>query len=162
MRLLAALFGNLPQAERTRFEESAAEVHATDAFLEALRMSHGDLANLLRTALRAEYRGDRTYVWTRDVYDDSVVYEVSTDDQTLLYQRSYAVADGAVTFGEPMGVIAVTQYVRADQAAITVPATPITQVSQPAEESVSEITGDLVPLVETIELTELTPLQIGA
>lgn len=148
MRFLATLFRGLAAADHTDLAERATDVHASAAILEALQMSHGDLANLLRTALRAEYPGERTYVWTRDVYDDSVVYEVNTEDQTRLYQRTYAVQDGAVTLGEPFGVIAVTQYVRADTAAITVPATPVTQVSAPAQEAAAEITGDLVPLVE--------------
>lgn len=147
MRLWATLFGSLSQADQLRFAESSTEVHATAPFLEALQMSHGDLATMLRSALQAEHRGDRTYVWTRDVYDDSVVYEVSTEDQTALYQRSYTVADGAVTLGDAFPVIAVTQYVRAEQASVTVPAMPITQVSAPAQES-AELTGDLVPLVE--------------
>lgn len=146
MRLLAKLFGGLSPADQLRLDEGAVDNHASAAFLEALQMSHGDLASLLRSALRTEYPGDRTYVWTRDVYDDSVVYEVNTEDQTRLFQRSYAVADGAVTLGEPFAVIAVTQYVKAEQAAVTVPA-PITQVSQPAEEA-ARFTTDLVPLVE--------------
>src|SRR5436190_7058836 len=99
MRLLASLFGNLAQDDRLRFDEAATEVHASGSFLEALQMSHGDLANLLRTALKAEHAGERTYVWTRDVYDAAVVYELSTDDQTELFQRSYAITDGAVALG---------------------------------------------------------------
>lgn len=148
MRLLSKLLGSIERGEWARFDESAADMSAVSAaFLEALQMSHGDLATLLRSALQAEHRGDRTYVWTRDVYDDSVVYEVSTDDATVLYQRSYTVADGAVTLGDAFPVIAVTQYVRAEQSSVTVPAMPITQVSAPAQES-AELTGELVPLVE--------------
>lgn len=154
MRLLAALFGaNLADDDRLRLDEAATEVHASAAFLEALQMSHGDLANLLRTALRATHpstAGNRTYVWTRDVYDAAVVYELSTDDQTELYQRSYTVADGVVTLGDPVKVIAVTQYVAVDTAEVTTPATvPVTQISRPAAESErTDLTGDLVPLVE--------------
>jgi hypothetical protein len=149
MRLLAALFGALPQGDRLRLAEAATEIHAGAAFLEALAMSHGDLARLLRDALRAKHPGPDVYCWTRDVYDDAVVYELSNkDDQTVLYQRSYAIADGAVTFGDPIRVVAVTQYMPAEQAEITVPATQVTQLSQPAEESTTELTGDLVPLVE--------------
>lgn len=148
MWLLSKSIETIAQADRLRFEESATSFDVSPAFLEALQMSHGDLANLLRTALRAEYPGERTYVWPRDVYDDSVVYELSKEDAATLWQRSYTITDGAVTLGEPFGVIAVTQYVRADQAAITVPATQVTQVSAPAAEAEIEITGDLVPLVE--------------
>lgn len=148
MRLLATLFGNLEQADRIRMDEAATEVHASASVLEALQMSHGDLANLLRTALKAEHPGERTYVWTRDVYDAAVVYELSTEDQTELYQRSYTITDGAVALGDPMKVIAVTQYVPAETAEIAVPATQVTQVSQPAEEAEQELTGDLVPLSE--------------
>lgn len=149
MKLLATLFRNPSADERLRLEESATEVHASAAFLEALTMSHGDLAKILRDALKAEYPGERTYVWTRDVYDAAVVYELCADDQTELYQRSYTITDGAVTLGDAIKVISVTQYVPADTATIAVPATPITQVSQPAaESSETELTGDLVPLVE--------------
>jgi hypothetical protein len=150
MRLLATLFGtNLADDDRARFDEAATEVHASAPFLEALQMSHNDLAKVLRDTLRAQHPGRDTYVWTRDVFDDSVIYELNTNDQTELYQRSYTITDGAVTLGEPVKVIAVTQYVAADTAGITTPAAvPVTQVSQPAEESGDVLTGDLVPLVE--------------
>lgn len=149
MRLLATLFGNLaPDDLGVRFDEAAADMHVSAAVFEALQMSHGDLANLLRTALRAAHPGERTYVWTRDVYDDVVVYEVNTEDQSELFQRSYTITDGAVTLGDPLKVIAVTQYVPAETAAIAVPATQVTQVSQPAEESANELTGDAIPLLE--------------
>lgn len=152
MRLLHALFGtNLADDDRARFDEAATEVHATPAFIEALQMSHSDLANLLRSALRTAHpsvAGARTWVYTRDVYDTTVVYELSgPDDQSELYQRNYTIANGAVTLGEPVKVIAVTQYVAADTAGITTPAT-VTQVSQPAAEADQVLTSDLVPLVE--------------
>jgi len=146
MRLLAALYETLKLTDPLLMDD-AAEVHASAAFLEALQMSHGDLANLLRTALRAQHTGERTYVWTRDVYDDAVVYELSTEGSEALYQRSYSITDGVVTLGDPLKVIAVTQYVPAETTAITTPAM-VTQVSQPAEESDVALTGDLVPLTE--------------
>lgn len=148
MNLLARLFGTFPQGDQLRLEESATEVHLSAALLESLQMSHRDLATLLRTALKVQHTGEKTHVWPRDVYDDSVVYEVYDGDAETLYQRSYTITDGAVTLGEPMKVIAVTQYVRADQSQVTVPAVPVTQVSAPAEESGDIITGDLVPLTE--------------
>lgn len=150
MRLLATLLGtNLADDDRERFDEASTDVHASTAFLEALQMSHNDLAKLLRDNLRSQHPGDNTYVWTRDVYDDTVVYELNANDQTELYQRSYTITDGAVTLGDPVKVIAVTQYVAADTAGITSPAAvPVTQVSQPAEEAEQVLTGDLVPLVE--------------
>ncbi len=109
MRLLASLFGQL--------EEQATEVHA-DATLSELDMSHGDLANLLRAALKAQHPGDGVYCWVRDVYDDSVVYELTNrDDVSKLYQRSYSIDDnGAVTLGEPVAVVSVTQYVPVEEA----------------------------------------------
>lgn len=128
MRLLASLFGRMAE-----FEESA-EVHASAAFLESLAMSHGDLANLLRMALKADYPDQNTYVWSRDVYDDSVVYEVSGNGAESLYQRSYSILDGVVTFGDAVKVIAVTQYV------------PVTEAG--SESGREELTGDLVPLTE--------------
>jgi hypothetical protein len=145
MKLLAQLFSPLRQAERDTFEEGAVDFHTTAPFLESIQMSHGDLASLLRTSLRAIYRAERTYVWIRDVFDDRVVYELSTDDITTLYQRTYAIAEGTVTFGEPIAVVAVTQYVAVEQTGITV---PVTQMSQPAEESATPLTGAIVPLVE--------------
>lgn len=152
MRLLAKLLGQHPQVDWLRLEESATEVHVSAVALEALAMSHGDLANLLRTALRTLHPGEKSYVWTRDVYDAAVVYELSSRDEitpTALYQRSYAITDGAVTFGDPIKVIAVTQYMPAEGTEISMPATQVTQVSQPAAESGEvELTTDLVPLVE--------------
>jgi hypothetical protein len=132
MRLLASLFGQVAQ-----LEEDATECHVGDARLAELAMSHGDLASLLRSALKAQHPGDGVYCWVRDVYDAEVVYELSNkDDVTKLYRRTYAVDDaGAVTLGEPVGVVAVTSYVAA------------TEAGDPVAES-AELTGDLVPLVE--------------
>jgi hypothetical protein len=153
MRLLAALYEKLNLTDPFLLDDADAEVHASESFLEALQMSHNDLAKLLRDALRTVHPTSpesRSYVWTRDVYDDKVVYELTgADDQSQLYQRSYAITDGSVTLGDPMKVIAVTQYVAAETAEIAVPAAvPVTQVSQPAAEAETELTGDLVPLVE--------------
>jgi hypothetical protein len=113
--------------------------HTDAAFLTEIGMSHGDLANLLRMALRAEYPGKDTYVWTQDVYDDAVVYEVSTNGQDALYQRSYSILDGKVTFGDPVKVIMVRNYV---------PVTESGDPADPTEAEREELTGDLVPLVE--------------
>jgi hypothetical protein len=132
MRLLASLFGQV-----ARLEEDATEHHATDARLAELAMSHGDLANLLRTALKAQHPGPDIYCWVRDVFDAEVVYELSNkDDVSRLYRRSYAVDDaGAVTLGEPVSVVAVTSYVAA------------TESGDPVAES-ADLVGDLVPLTE--------------
>ena len=107
MRTLATLFGGFKQ-----IEEDLTEVHA-DATLAELEMSHGDLASLLRAALKAQHPGPDIYCWVRDVFDAEVVYELSTrDDVSLLYRRTYSVDDaGAVTLGEPVSVIATTTYV---------------------------------------------------
>jgi hypothetical protein len=131
MRLLASLFGQM-----ARLEEDATEIHA-EATLAELAMSHGDLANLLRAALKAQHPGPDIYCWVRDVFDAEVVYELSNkDDVSRLYRRTYSVDDaGAVTLGEPVGVVAVTSYVAA------------TESGDPVAES-AELTGDLVPLVE--------------
>ena len=158
LNLIASLFGNAASGGLATFDEASTDFHFSATFSEALQMSHGDLANLLRTALRAEYPGERTWLYVRDVYDDSVVYQVEVDEKTSLYQRSYVVADGAVTMGDAFAVIAVTQYVRADASEITVPATQVTQVSAPATEAANEITGELVPLVEKSVKTDGTAL----
>lgn len=117
-------------------------------------LSHNDLAELLRTALKADHPGPDTYVYVRDVYDDAVVYGVEGPGGSQLYRRAYAVLDGAVTFaGEPVAVIAVTQY------------EPV-GASEAAESGASEITGELVPLSEkavaqdgTIRLKIIAPGQ---
>jgi hypothetical protein len=129
MKLLAALFGQFAQ-----IEEQATEVHA-DATLSELAMSHGDLASLLRTAVRAQHPGPDLYCWVRDVFDTEVIYELSNSaDQSRLYRRTYTVDDaGSVTLGEPVAVVATTTYV------------PVTESSESAPEV---ITGDLIPLVE--------------
>jgi hypothetical protein len=99
-------------------KESAPQVYAA-GLLEALGMSHGDLANLLRTALQSEAPAQNGYTWVRDVYDDHLVYEVTPkneDGPPSLFQRSYSILDGAVTFGDPVEVVAVTDYVPVGEA----------------------------------------------
>lgn len=129
MRLLASLFGQFAQ-----IEEQATEVNAP-ATLAELAMSHGDLANLLRTALKTQHPGPDLYCWVRDVFDAEVIYELSNSaDVSKLYRRSYTVDEaGTVTLGEPVPVVAVTSYVAASEANATESQT---------------ITGDLIPLVE--------------
>jgi hypothetical protein len=98
--------------------ESAPQVYAA-GLLEALGMSHGDLANLLRTALQSEAAGQDDYLFLRDVYDDHIVYEVAQKNESgppSLFQRSYSILDGAVTFGDPVEVVAVTDYVPVGEA----------------------------------------------
>lgn len=92
-------------------ESGGPDMHASDAFLEAAGLSHGDIDTLLRTEIQKDYPGQDTYVWLRAVYDDYVVYEVSSNNQTELYQRSYSILDGTVTLGDAAEVIAVTDYV---------------------------------------------------
>lgn len=95
------------------------EIHA-DALVEALGMSHGDLANLLRMALKAEQPNQTDYVWVKDIYDDAVIYEQTPKDDvspTALIMRSYSILDGKVTFGDPVKVVAVTDYIAVDESA---------------------------------------------
>lgn len=99
-------------------------------------LSYGDVSNLIRMALKAEYPGDNVYVWVKDVYDSTVVYEVSTGGTDVLYQRSYAVVDAAVTFGTAVPVIARTVY------------EPVSEAATGDLAESEEITGELVPLVE--------------
>lgn len=117
------------------------DIHISDAFREALDLSYSDISSLLRTELKVSYPGDRVWVWIRDVYDDRVVYSVEGDSGgETIYQRSYSIVDGKVTFGDAVAVMVVTTYV------------PVAESDTPADtpnatES-EEITTDLVPLVE--------------
>lgn len=117
--------------------ESAPTIHpGVEAACTEAGMSFGDISNLVRMALKAEYPGKDTYVWPRDVYADSVVYDVTSNGEDALYQRSYALMDGKVTFGgDAVRVAAVTNYV------------PVSESGDPVAEA-AEITGDLIPLSE--------------
>jgi len=84
------------QAERRVFQEA--------------NLSHGDIADALRSALQAKYPGN-AYAWVKDVYDDSVIYELEGNpDVTAIYQASYSILDGVVTLGDPKKVTIVTTY----------------------------------------------------
>ncbi len=90
--------GEATEAERRAFAE-------TISLLEA-ELSHDEIRQSLRAALRARYPGQ--YPYLRDAYDTFVVYELETysDDYAgKLYRASYTLADdGTATLGDPTQV----------------------------------------------------------
>src|SRR3972149_11410574 len=87
-------------------------------FFEA-EMSHQDIADALRSAIRAvSPSGDGYYCWVRDVFEDAVVYEQETPEGVADYRRAYTMdAEGKVTLGEPVKVQRQTVYVPVGEAA---------------------------------------------
>jgi len=125
---------NAWQALEAALGINTAEDATPEAIAEAL--SHNDTRNALELALRSEHPtpGDGYWLWVRDVYDDTVVYEYTTPNDGSLYRRTYTISDaGAVTFGAAEAVTAQTVYA---------PVAPATTT-----ESIA-LTSDLVPLIE--------------
>jgi hypothetical protein len=114
-----------------KFYEATA-VHAS-AILAEQDISHRELENMLRSALGARHPEPSAFIWPRDIYDDNLVYSIEMNGSETLYQRSYSIADNEITLGDPVEVVAVTNYV------------PVTQA---ATESAVEIESEMVPLVE--------------
>lgn len=126
-------------------EDNAAEAVTEESMRVALGMltealSFNDIQSRLRDALRKLYPravdGEYgPYVWVRDAYDTTVVYELSGRNipVTGTFQRTYTMSDaGAVTFGDPVEVMMRTEWV---------PVTPVT-------ESAAPLTSTIVPLIE--------------
>lgn len=79
-----------------------------------------DIRSLVQDAVRdkwaekADYRANPavpgTYVWVQDIAQDWLVFNKETDSGSDLWKVSYAIADNAVTFGEPVQVRRKTVY----------------------------------------------------
>ena len=74
--------------------------------------SHDETRMSIDAALREEI-GDKTETWAyiREVWDDSVVYEIASGAESHLYRRSYAIAEGKVSFGDAEEVKEERSYV---------------------------------------------------
>jgi len=86
--------------------EAAAEAAAVDRWLAGVvelveaGLSHSDVADLLRAAVRGR-QGPGYWCYLADIYDDSVVYEVSdeTTGKFGLYQASYVIGSSCFSHG---------------------------------------------------------------
>ncbi len=141
--------GEATEAERRAFAE-------TISLLEA-ELSHDEIRQSLRAALRARYPGQ--YPYLRDVYDTFVVYELETYSDEYagkLYRASYTLADdGTATLGDP------TQ--------VRVTYEPVAQTASVSEkrgmlmppDGERELIGQAIPLVEGIKRRDGTvPIKI--
>jgi len=107
-------------------------------FLEADE-SHDDIRDLLSDTLRAELPEESGFFsWIVEVWDDAFVYEYDTPSSSKMFKRTYVVAeDGTMTFGEPVEVERVVEFV------------PV--VAAPVVEAVSDTqVGEVIQLTEAI------------
>lgn len=111
--------------------------------LHEAEMSHSDVRSHLRTALYdAVDVGEEGYLWVVDVYDESVVYEVTDDSDSTLFRRDYTMDDdGNPSFGDPVEVKRVTTY-----EPVTIPATE--SIGAPSGPDNAFLTDEIVPLIE--------------
>lgn len=114
------------------------EKEATEALriLQEAEMSHDEMRQALRDALKAKNPTAKRFYYIRDVYDSYFIYDDEPQypdpSPAKLYKASYAIVDGVVTLGEPVEVRVERTYV------------PVTQ----QESADVSLVGDLVPLVE--------------
>lgn len=80
--------------------------------------TYSDFRQFLESELQEDFGGGNTYLWLRD-FDDATVTYSGADG--ALYQRSYVVANNDVTWGQPVEVVARTEYQKvAEMAAFSV------------------------------------------
>lgn len=106
------------------------------SMVEAAGLSHSEVDDALRSALRATYLG--SYVWIRDVYPDdgTVIYKVthraapgeieSPTDESHFFSAAYVIADdGTATIGAATEVERVESYVPVGAASETLKKTEV-------------------------------------
>ena len=125
-------------------------------------MTANDLRDLLSSAVEDAQGGDGIYVWVRDYTDDWVVFERSGDVADAgLFQQSYTVNDGQVTFsGDPAEVVVHTEYRPAGEAPPAAPTvaseTDVQEGAMPnpttdqLQESVTTLQGQVTQLQESV------------
>lgn len=69
--------------------------------------TYSDFRQFLESELQEDFGGGNTYLWLRDFDDATVTYSGA---DSALYQRSYVVANNDVTWGQPVEVVARTEY----------------------------------------------------
>lgn len=79
--------------------------------------TYNDLREFLESELQEDFGGAGNYLWLRDFDDATVTYSGGNG----LYQRDYTIANNDVTWGQPVEVVARTQYQKvAEMAAFSV------------------------------------------
>jgi hypothetical protein len=136
------------RAPKTAKESQVVPLAAVFDFLAPLseaELSFDQQRNAVSQALRADLMAPvGTSCWVRDLYPDTVVYELEGPDGCQVYRRSYTLAgDGSVTFGDPEQVRQVTTYEPVSEA-LAESDTP----EDPDALEESEFEGDLIPLLE--------------
>jgi hypothetical protein len=80
--------------------------------------TYNDLRQFLEAELQEDFGGRDAYLWLRDFDDATVTY---SGNDSALYQRTYTIASGDVTWGQPTEVTAKTTYVKvAEMAAFSI------------------------------------------
>lgn len=104
--------------------------HAAQRIREGYGLTASDQSALLRAAVTDTFGGQGVWCWVRDYTDDWLVYERDSADADALYQTTYTITDGAVSFtGDPVEVYVHTQYL---PVGTTPPAQPVPTATQEA------------------------------
>ncbi len=114
----------------------------------AREVTHNDLRTQLSDALRSSYEADGHYVWVEDSNEEVVWFTLErVDSAPALYQQSYTVAEGQVTFEDsPVEVTRVVSFVPVEQESPSTPAG-----DQPTQEGTTMATIDDAELVQLQE-----------
>lgn len=134
--------------------ESALARHAVEATANETR-------ELIRTALRAAYGEDNTWVWLRDHDNTTAWFEVEDADTMAIYQQAYALTDNLVTLtGDRIEVRATTQYMPV--ANTTEAHRTVTKNSPPVPAGATQKKEDAPMATTQIEEAELATLRESA
>ncbi len=143
-------------------DDQMASTEALRRALQEAEMSHDDVRNALRQALKAKYDPtDKRWYYIQDVYDSWFVYQDDDPpgDARALYKASYAIVDGKVTLGDPVKVVQVTTYQPVSEADRL--AEKKTEADETTESGEFDIGGDCIPLVEaSVRRDGTIPLKI--
>ncbi len=143
-------------------DDQMASTEALRRALQEAEMSHDDVRNALRQALKAKYDPtNKRWYYIQDVYDSWFVYQDADPpgDAQALYKASYAIVDGKVTLGDPVKVVQVTTYQPVTEADRL--AEKKTEADETTESGEFDIGGDCIPLVEaSVRRDGTIPLKI--
>lgn len=130
--------------------------HAVHAAREGYGLTASDQADMLRAAVCDTYGGQDVYCWVRDYTDQWLVFNRSRSDDDGLFQVTYTIADGDVSFtSAPVEVFVHTQYL---PVGTTPPAQPVP--TSTTEESMPEISEAELrelrerPTADTVQVAE--------
>ncbi len=150
----AAMLANLGEAGQIIAIASHVELGESVSYREREQQVRAALVDLIGNKDK--------WVWVVDLYDDKVIYERHAPDMEDGYayeQRSYAIVDGEITFGDATAVKREVVYVPAESGGVP-PFVPGTRDFE-AGESGQVLTGDVIKIAEkAVRKDGTTPIKI--